>query len=127
MLTQIWSATDIMFCHFRPFFDLLTHYWPSKKNIWNIWRYYPFTYHIWFLKYKVQGTEFFVIFSHFCPLTLLTTQKNQNFEKQKKNAWRYHFTLPYDKWWSLMYDSWHIKHNRQIFLSFQAISCPFNP
>ena len=31
MLTQIWSAcTDIIFCHFRPFFALLCHYWPQK-------------------------------------------------------------------------------------------------
>ena len=28
MLTQIWSATDIICCHFRPFFAFLTHYWP---------------------------------------------------------------------------------------------------
>ena len=31
LLTQIWSAcTDIIFCHFRPFFALLRHYWPQK-------------------------------------------------------------------------------------------------
>ena len=28
MLTQIWSATGIIFCHFRPFFAFLPHYWP---------------------------------------------------------------------------------------------------
>ena len=38
MLTQIWSAhTDIIFCHFRPFFALLPNYWPCKlkfgKNV----------------------------------------------------------------------------------------------
>ena len=47
MLTQIWSAKDIIFCHFRPFFALLPHYWPRKlnfrKNVQNTWRYYPFT------------------------------------------------------------------------------------
>ena len=64
MLTQIWSATDIIFCHFRPFFALLPHYWPQKlkfgKNVKNTWRYYPFThvyhksrsYDVWFLRYK---------------------------------------------------------------------------
>ena len=31
MLTQIWNAhTDIIFCHFRPFFALLRHCWPRK-------------------------------------------------------------------------------------------------
>ena len=36
-LTQVWSVTDIIFCHFRPFFPLLPHYWPRKlkfgKNV----------------------------------------------------------------------------------------------
>ena len=47
MLTQIWSKTDIIFCHFRPFFVLLPHYWHRKlkfgKNVKNTWRYYPYT------------------------------------------------------------------------------------
>ena len=31
MLTQIWIAhTDIIFCHFRPFFVLLPNCWPRK-------------------------------------------------------------------------------------------------
>ena len=28
--SEIWSATDIIFCHFRPIFALLPHYWPWK-------------------------------------------------------------------------------------------------
>ena len=47
MLTQTWSGTDIIFCHFRPFFALLPHYWSQKlkfgKKLKNKWRYYPFT------------------------------------------------------------------------------------
>ena len=43
MLTQIWSTTDIIFCHFRSFFALLLHYWPQKlkfgKNVKNSWTY----------------------------------------------------------------------------------------
>ena len=73
MLTQICSGVDIIFCHFRPFFALLHHCWPQKlkfgKTVKNAWIYYPFThvYHksrlheVWFLRYKVQRTEFFVI------------------------------------------------------------------
>ena len=32
-------------------------------------------YDVWFLRYGVQQTEFFVILDHFCPFTSLTTQK----------------------------------------------------
>ena len=121
MLTQIWSATDIIFCHFRPFFALLPHYWPQKlkfgKNVKNTWRYYPFThvyhksrsYDVWFLRYKVQRTEFFVILGHFYPLTLLTTQKIKIW-KNEKNSWRYyHFKHEYHKWKS--YDVWFVRYS----------------
>ena len=95
--SEIWSATDIIFCHFRPIFALLPHYWPGKlkfeKNVKNTWRYYPFThvyhksrsYDVWFLRYKVQRTEFFVILGHFCHLTLLTTQKIKILKRLKKH------------------------------------------
>ena len=87
---------NIIFCHFRPIFALLPHYWPQKltfeKNVKNTWRYYPFThvyhksrsYDVWFLRYKVQRTEFFVILGHFWPLTLLTTQKSKFWKNKKK-------------------------------------------
>ena len=96
MLTQIWSATDIIFCHFRPFFALLPHYWPQKlkfgKNVENTCNYHPFThmnhkprsYIAWFLRYKVQKTKFFVIMGHFLPFDSPDKWKNQNFEKIKK-------------------------------------------
>ena len=96
MLTQVWSATDITFCHFRSFFALLPHYWPRKlifgKNVKRNWRYYPFTqvhhksrsYDAWFLRYKVQRTKFFVILGHFLPFCPPNNPKNQNVEKIKK-------------------------------------------
>ena len=34
-------------------------------------------------RYKVQRTECFAILSHFCPLTLLTTQKIKILKKKK--------------------------------------------
>ena len=98
MLTQIWSVTNIIFCHFRPFFALLPHYWPQKlkfgKNVKNTWRYYPFThvyhksrsYDVWFLRYKVQRTKFFAILSHFLPFDPLNNPKSQNFEETKKKT-----------------------------------------
>ena len=96
MLTQIWSATNILSCHFRQFFALLPYCWPQKlkfeKNVKSTWRYYPFKhvhhksrkYDVWFLRYKVQRTKFYVILSFFSPLTLLTTQKIKIKKKIKK-------------------------------------------
>ena len=66
------------------------------------------SYDVWFLRYKVQRTKFFVILGYYCHLTLLRTQKSQ-FWKNNKNAWRYyHFTLMYHKWWSN--DAWFLRH-----------------
>ena len=48
MLTQIWNAhTDIIFCHFRPFFCTFAPLLTPKIKIWkkckkNTWRYHPF-------------------------------------------------------------------------------------
>ena len=73
------------------------------------WRYYPFThvynkwrpYDVWFLRYKVWMTEFFLILDHFLPFYPIGNTKNQNFEKMKKNTWRYyHFIHVYHKWQS---------------------------
>ena len=79
--------------YFRQFFcSLLTPKLKFGKNVKNTWRYYPFThvyhksrsYDVWFLRYKVQRTEFFVILGHFCHLTLLTTQKIKILKRLKK-------------------------------------------
>ena len=97
-----------IFCHFRPFFALLPHYWHQRlkfgKNVKKTWRCHPFThmhhksrsYDTWFLRYKVQKTEFFVIMGHFFPLTLLTTEKIKFF-KTLKNPLKilsFHFCVP---------------------------------
>ena len=91
------NTTDIFFCHFRPFFALLPHHWTRKlkfrKNVKYTWKYYPFThvhhkwrYDVWFLRYKVQRTEFFVIFGHFLSFDPPNNPKNQDFEKTKKKG-----------------------------------------
>ena len=96
MLTLIWSATDTIFCHFRPFFALLPHYWPRKlkfgKNVKNTWRYCPLTllydkwqsYDVWFLRYQARQKEFFVILGYFLPFYPSNSWKNENFKKNKK-------------------------------------------
>ena len=81
---------------FFVIFALLPQYWTWKfkfqNNVKNTRKYYPFThvyhksrsYDVWFLRYKVQRTEFFVILGHFLPLTLLTTQKIRILKTLKK-------------------------------------------
>ena len=41
------------------------------------------SYDVWFLRYGVQQTEFFVILDHFLPFYPSNNLKNQNFEKLK--------------------------------------------
>ena len=56
----------------------------------------------------------------------LKNLKNQNFEKMKKNCWRYHhFTHVYQKPQSC--EVQFLRYGVRIFLSFWAIFCPFNP
>ena len=46
MIPEVWSATEIIFCHSRPFFALLPPYGPRKLNFWknepHNWRRYNF-------------------------------------------------------------------------------------
>ena len=87
--------TDIIFCHSGPFFALLPHYGLRKSKFWkhekHTWTYYHFTnvyhklqsYDVWFLRYGLQQTGFFVILNHFLPFYPPNRLKNQNFKKLK--------------------------------------------
>ena len=133
MLTRIWSET--IFCYFRPFFALLPHYWPRKlkfgKNVKNTWRYYPFThvyhksrsYDVWFLRYKVQRTKFFVILGHFLPYDPPNNPKNQSFKKTKKSPGDIIILCMS----TINTNSWDMECVSQIFFSFWAIFCRFTP
>ena len=117
---------DRLFCHFGPFFALLSHPTPKYNNrkyqnfekIKNNSRYYHFThvyqkvqsYDVWFLRNRAQWTEFFVILTIFCPFTPYKPEKSK-FWKNEKNSLRYHFTQVYQKWRScailfLIYGTW---------------------
>ena len=87
------------FCHFGPFFALFIPppLWTQKinfqKNGKNTWRYNHFTninnsHDVWFLRYGVQQTEFFVILDHFLPFypPPLTTQKIKILENWKQHV-----------------------------------------
>ena len=102
----------------------------------NTWRYYHFThlhhkwqsYDVWFLRYGVQQTEFFVILDHFLPFYPPNNPKNQNFEKLKKTPGDIiilHMCTINDN--HMMYGSWDMEHDGQNFLSFWTVFCPFTP
>ena len=117
----------------------------QKAKLWkteeSAWRYYYFThvypkwqsYNVWFLRHWAQQTGFFVILDHFLPFYWsasppLQNTKKQNYEKLKKEPGDIiilHTCTINDS--HTMYDSWDIEHNRQIFLSFWTIFCPFTP
>ena len=138
MHTQVWSATDIIFSHFRPFFAVLPYYWPQKlksgKNVKNTWRYYPFTFvhhksrshDVWFLRYKLQRANFFIILCYFLHFDPPNNQKNQNLKKIRKSPGDIIIlllcTTNHDH---MIYGSSDIKHNRQNFLLFWAIFCNY--
>ena len=67
------------------------------------------SYDIWFLKYKVQRTEFFVILDHFLPFLIL---------KKWKKCLDIPFYMCTINANHMMYDSWDMKCDRQNFLSF---------
>ena len=50
------------------------------------------SYDIWFLRYELQQTDFFVILGHFLPFYPRNRPKNKisKKKKRKKKAWRYH-------------------------------------
>ena len=72
--------------------------------------------------------SFFLIFDHFLHLYPPNNPKNQNFEKMKKTLGHI-FILQRcttnDN--HMMYGSWDIEHDGQIFLSFWTIFSPFIP
>ena len=64
------------------------------------------SYDVWFLRYGVQQTEFFVITDRFFG------PRKSKFWKNEKNTWRYdHFTNVYHKWQS--YDIWFFRYGVQ--------------
>ena len=136
---EIWSMTDIIFCYSGLSFALLPPYQPRKSKFWknknNTWRYH-FTnvhhkwqsYDVWFLKYRVRVTKFFVILDHFLLFYPPLDLEIQNFEKVKK--------LPEDiiilqmcniNDSHMTYGSWDTECDRENFLSFCTIFCPFIP
>ena len=92
---QAWRTEFfVILDYLLPFPTLLTakKKWKFSKTEKIAWRYYHFThvqqkwqsYDVWFLRYEVWRTEFFVILDCFLPFYPHNNPKNQNFEKMKK-------------------------------------------
>ena len=127
MVPETWSTTDRIFCHPGLFFALLPLYGPKKIKTLKKWKntgkYYHFkkvyhkwqSYDIWFLRYGMQLTTFFVILGCFSPFYPPNNPKNQN------------FTQVYHKW--KLYDVWFLRYRARCteFLSFLTIFCRFTP
>ena len=80
------------------------------------------SYDVWFLRYGVQQTEFFVIMDRFL------NPENQNFEKMKKTLEDIiilQMITINDS--HMIYGFSDMECNRQKFLSFWTVFCPFTP
>ena len=123
MVLELWSTTDRIFVNldlFLPFFP------PNNLENQNCkkWKKYPeilLSYtglpkmtSIWYMVpeiWSVTGRTF-CYFRSFLPFYLSSNPKNQNFKKNEKTAWRYHyFTQVHQKSWSyailsLKYGMW---------------------
>ena len=79
------------------------------------------SYDKWFLKYKVQQTEIFVILGDSLPFLPPDNLENQNFEIEKNILRYYHFTHLHHKRQS--YDVWFLRYRVQP----REFFCHFGP
>ena len=124
MLTKIQSVTDIIICHFRSFFALLSHYWPGKLKFGKMLKTSAdiillrmctinqghMIYGSWDIKCKGQS-----FFCHFRPFILpsdpLSNWKSQNFEKIKKCLEILLFYTCVPQMTIMNYGTWYTKRN----------------
>ena len=139
MVPDIWSVTDRIFCHFGPFFALLSPLTTRKikiskkrKNHLEILLYtcVPQMKTIWSMVPEIWSlwqTEFFVILDRFLLFYPPNYPKNQNVEKMKKthgDVIILHKCIINDN--HMMYGSWDRKCDGQNFLLFWTSFLPFN-
>ena len=142
MVPEIWSMIGTIFCHFGLLFAIYIitlHMCTINDNhmVYGSWnmdhdrhnddRNNHMMYgYIWFLKYGVWQTQFYVILEDFLHFHPPNNPKNQNFEKMKKPR-RDITTLQLctinDN--HMMYGSWDMECDKHNFLSFWTVFCPF--
>ena len=138
MVPEIWSATDIIFCHSWLFFGLLPPYGPRKSKFWKkklektpediiiLQKHKWQSYDLWFLRYGVQRTEFLSFWTIFLPFYPPKNPKNQSFEKLKKTPEDITILHKCNKNHDYMlYCSLHMACNGFNYFSFWAIFYPF--
>ena len=130
MVHEIWSSTKWFFCHFGPSQKIqILKKW--KKT----WRYHHFTlctknedhmmYGSWDMERDRQN--FLSFWAICCPFTPLTTKKSKFWKNEKKLEDIIILDLCTKNEDHMMYGSWDMERDRQNFLSFWAICCPFTP
>ena len=86
------------------------------------------SYDVWFLGYGAWQTKCLVILDYFLHFYPSNNTKNQNLKKMKEKLGDIiilHMCTINDN--HMMYGSWEIKLDRQNFLSFWTVLCPFTP
>ena len=144
MVRDTQSVTDRIFCHFRPFFVLLSlicapndpeksKFW--KKNEKNVWMYYSFSTYMYIINehhmiygfWNVRGNreKFLPFWVSFCPFSPLTTQKIKILKLRKSPGILSFYTfVPYMTIiWCMFPEIWSVKN--RMFLTFWIIFCPF--
>ena len=138
MVPEIWSMTDIIFCHFGLLFAHLPPNNPKNKNFknWKKWleilSFYTLyhkcqLYDIWLLRYRAWQTKCFVLLDNTSQFYLLKTLKIRILKKNEKKTWRYHFTHVCHNWQS--YDVWFLRYEAWQTEFFVILDCflPFYP
>ena len=85
-------------------------------------------YYVWFLRYGVKQTELLSFWAIFCPFTPLKTRAIKILKKRKKTPGYIiilHMCTINENY--IMYGFWVMKCDRQNFLSFLTVFCPFSP
>ena len=139
MVPEIWSAMDKIFlsfwtvsCRFNPLTTWKIKIWKKWKNHLEILSFFTCvhkwqSHDVWFLRYGAWRTKFFCHLDFSCAFTP-NNPKNQHFEKIKIKSGdiiMLHMCTINDI--HMMYGFWDIKCDRQSFLSFWTVVCPFNP
>ena len=129
---------DRIFCHFGCFCPLTTYKikilkkWKKHLEILSFYTGVTWqSYDVWFLRYHMQQTEFFVILDHFLPFYPLNNPKNPNFEKMNKTPGDIiilHICTRNDN--HIIYGSWDVERDGHDFCHFGpffALLPPNNP
>ena len=137
MAPQIWSAMDRIFCHFGQFFALLPY--PKNQNFEKMTKLSEdiiilhmcnindnnMMYGSWDTEHNGQNFLSFWTILH--PFILLTTQKIKIWKNEKipTDTIILHMCPINDN--QMIYGSWAMERDQQIFLSFWTIFCTFIP